>query len=58
MNKIYHIRIEGKNEEQMRELFEEIQNRYGLYDNCVLDEVPEENSIIEGKAEETGILDV
>jgi hypothetical protein len=35
-NKVYHITIEGSDYEQMQNLFEEIQNKYNLYDNCVL----------------------
>ena len=58
MAKIYHIIIEGKDEEQMRLLFEEIQNRYGLYDNCVLEELPEKETVIDDRAEETGPLRV
>ena len=56
---IFHIIIEGKKESQMRKLFEEIQNRYDLYDNCVLDEVGDDESIIEdGRDEETGNIEV
>ena len=33
--KIFHIVIEGHDKEQVMALFEEIQNKYSLYDNCV-----------------------
>lgn len=55
----YQIVIEGSKEEQVRELFEEIQNKYGFYDNCVLQEVEDEDTIIdEDRKEETGFLEV
>jgi hypothetical protein len=52
----YHIIIEGTDEEQMQHLFEEIQNDRELYDNCVLEEVTDEESIIsdEDRCKETG----
>ncbi len=43
----YHIVIEGTNEEQMRKFFEEVQNKYSLYDNCVIEECNDEDSFIE-----------
>ncbi len=52
----YHIVIEGTNEEQMRDFFEEVQNKYSLYDNCVFEEVSDEDSFIEkeDRCNETG----
>ena len=45
---ICHIIIEGHNEEQMNKLFEEIQNNYGLYDNCIIDtNLPKEKTILD-----------
>jgi len=59
MSTVFQIIIEGKKEDQMRRLFEEIQNRYDLYDNCVLEERSEDRSIVEnGRAEETGDIEV
>jgi len=56
---IYHIVIEGCNQEQMRALFEEIQNKYSFYDNCVLEECADKDTIIdEDRKEETGHLEV
>jgi len=53
--KIFHIVIEGHDEGQMREFFEEIQNKYSLYDNCVFEECePEEMIIDRDRYEETG----
>lgn len=58
MGTVFQIIIEGKKEDQMRRLFEEIQNRYGLYDNCVLEERPEDNSIIDdNRTAETGDIE-
>lgn len=55
----YHIVIEGHCEEQMRALFEEIQNKYRFFDNCVLDEINEEDTIIDtDRREETGYLKI
>jgi len=57
---IYHIVIEGHDEEQVRKMFEEIQNKYSLYDNCVFEEADIEDTIIdydEGRYAETGRLD-
>ena len=45
--KIYHIVIEGHDEGQVMELFEEIQNKYSLYDNCVFEEASIEDTIID-----------
>jgi len=52
----FHIKIEGTNEEEMYKLFEEIQNKYSLYDNCVIEECSDEDSFIEKKdrCKETG----
>ena len=59
MNTIFQIIIEGKKEDQMRRLFEEIQNKYGLYDNCVLQEHLEDKSIIEdNRTDETGNIEL
>ena len=54
------IIIEIKEEEQAQNLFEEIQNKYSLYDNCVLDtSVSMEDTIIdEDRKEETGGFEV
>ena len=53
----YHIVIEGTDEKQMRKLFEEIQNKYSFYDNCVLEECSDEDTIIDdNRKEETGYL--
>jgi len=47
-NKICHIIIEGHDEAQMQELFEEIQNKYCLYDNSVIEtELPPQETIID-----------
>lgn len=55
-----HIVIEIKNEEQAYKLFEEIQNKYSLYDNCVLEtDVSIEDTIIdEDRKTETGGFEV
>ena len=45
--KIYHIVIEGHDTEQMQKFFEEIQNKWSLYDNCVLEEAELEDTIID-----------
>ena len=52
----FHIVIEGTDEEQMRRFFEEVQNKYSIYDNCVFEEVSDEDSFIEpdDRCEETG----
>ncbi|MBW3011302.1 hypothetical protein KY326_03725, partial [Candidatus Woesearchaeota archaeon] len=52
---------EGSDEEQMQNLFEEIQNKYDLFDNCVLETCEPQDTIIdyeEGRFEETGELAV
>jgi len=57
--KIYHIVIEGHDGEQMQKFFEEIQNKFSLFDNCVFEEADIEDTIIdydEGRCEETGRL--
>lgn len=60
--KIIHIVIEGSDEEQMYNLFEEIQNKYCLYDNCVIEtENSPDDTIIdydEGRWKETGNIKV
>lgn len=55
-----HIIIEIANEEQAYKLFEEIQNKYSLYDNCVIEtNVTMDNTIIdEDRKEETGGFEV
>lgn len=59
MDKIYHIVIEGSNQEQMQKLFEEIQNKYGFYDNCVLETAnPEDTIIDDDRRDETGHLEI
>jgi len=52
----WHIKIEGTDEIQGRKFFEEIQNKYSLYDNCVFEEIDEEDSFIseEDRCCETG----
>lgn len=56
-DKIWHIVIEGHDEEQMRALFEEIQNKYSFYDNCVLEDCSPEDTIIDkDRFEETGCI--
>jgi hypothetical protein len=53
----YQIVIEGHDEDQMRNLFEEIQNKYSFYDNCVIQEIKKEDTIIDGnRRNETGFL--
>ena len=43
-----HIVIEVDDEGQAQELFEEIQNKYNIFDNCVLEtEVPIEDTIVD-----------
>jgi len=59
MKTIFQIIIEGKKEDQMRRLFEEIQNKYSLYDNCVIQERLEDKSIIEdNRTDETGNIEL
>lgn len=55
----FQIIIEGTDEEQMIDLFEKIQNEYSLFDNCVLSEVKDKDSIIddEDRCEETGRIE-
>lgn len=57
-NKISHIVIEGHDEDEMYELFEKIQNKYSLYDNCVIETgLSPDNTIIDkDRCEETGQL--
>lgn len=58
---IYHIVIEGSDEGQMQDLFEEIQNGGDYYDNCVLETLMPDSSIIEygdGRDKETGGLKI
>ena len=46
--KTNHITIEVDNEEKAYKLFEEIQNRYSLYDNCVVEtDVPIKDTIVD-----------
>lgn len=51
-----HIIVEIDDSEKAQDIFEEIQNKYNFYDNCVLEtDVPEEDSIIEpDRQDETG----
>ena len=59
MSTVFQIIIEGKKEDQMRRLFEEIQNRYDLYDNCVLEERSEDKSVIDdNRTAETGDIEL
>jgi len=55
-----HIIIEIKNQEQAYALFEEIQNKYSLYDNCVIEtDVPISDTIIDtDRNTETGGFEV
>jgi len=55
----FHIIIEGTNAEQMQRFFEEIQNKYSLYDNCVLGEVTDHDSVIDDgdRCAETGSIE-
>ena len=54
---IYHIVIEGHDEKAMYALFEEIQNKYSFYDNCVLENCTPECTIIDkDRYEECGDL--
>ena len=55
----FHIVIEGTDEGQMTNFFEEIQNKYSLFDNCVLAEISDEDSIIDDldRCVETGKLE-
>jgi len=56
--KIARIIIEGHDEAQVYKLFEEIQNKYSLYDNCVIEtEMPPEETILDKhRYRETGCL--
>jgi len=55
--KIFHIVIEGHGEDQMREFFEEVQNKFSLYDNCAFEECEPEDTIIDrDRWEETGSI--
>jgi len=58
--KTNHIVIEIKDEEQAYKLFEEIQNKYSLYDNCVIEVgIPMEDTIVdEDRKKETGGYEV
>lgn len=55
-----HIVIEIKDEGKAYDLFEEIQNRYKLFDNCVIEtEVSMEDTIVDDdRKEETGGYEV
>jgi hypothetical protein len=56
---IWHIVIEGHDARQMEDFFYEIQNKYNLYDNCVLEECqPAETIIDDDRYTETGHLTV
>lgn len=55
----YQVVIEGHNEGQMRNLFEEIQNKYNFYDNCVIQEINKQDTIIDDdRRNETGFLTI
>lgn len=58
--KLFKIIIEGHKREEVVELFEEIQNKYSLYDNCVFEEdINPENTILDkDRYEETGRLSI
>ena len=62
VKKHYQIVIEGSDYGQVQELFEEIQNKYDLYDNCVMQEVDKKDSIVgccgKKRTKETGRLEV
>jgi hypothetical protein len=54
-SKVWQIVIEGHNAEQMQDFFEEIQNKYSLYDNSIIQEANPEDTIIDSdRYEETG----
>ena len=59
---VHQIVIEGSDYKQVLELFEEIQNSYNFYDNCVMQEVGKKDSILNccgnNKPAETGRLKV
>jgi len=56
---IYQIIIEGHDEDEVRELFEEIQNKYDFYDNCVMQTTNPTDTIIDkDRYEETGRLKI
>jgi len=59
-NTTNHIVIEIKNESDAYKLFEEIQNRYRLFDNCVIETgvSMEETIIDDDRREETGGYEV
>ena len=54
----FHIVIEGTDREQMCDFFEAVQNKFALYDNCVIEEISDKDSFIEpeDRCEETGRL--
>jgi hypothetical protein len=53
----HQIVIEGHDSDQMTALFEEIQNKYSFYDNCVMQEISKADTIIEeDRRAETGFL--
>jgi len=53
----YQIIIEGSNYQEVQTVWEEIQNKYGFYDNCVLVEVNDSDTIIDSdRRNETGCL--
>lgn len=51
----FQIVIEGTDFEEIHVLWEEIQNKYNLFDNCVLREISDKDSIIDSRCDETGI---
>ena len=59
IKEIYHIVIEGHNFDEVQSLFEEIQNKYSLYDNCVMDtKCPMDTIIDKDRNEECGCLSI
>ena len=55
----YQIVIEGHDEKQMYELFERIQNRFCFFDNCVIQEIDKEDTILDNdRRSETGELKI
>ena len=55
--KQYQIIIEGSNRDEVYKLFEEIQNNYSFYDNCIFLESLSSDTIVDsGRTQETGNL--
>ena len=53
----YHIIIEGSDFREVQSVWEEIQNKYSFYDNCVFVEIKDSDTIIDpDRCTETGCL--